>query len=45
MLAGGLLGAAAGCVEARATALSDFHKKWEGEPLVLLKWISLQVGA
>ncbi len=45
VLAGGLLGASSGCVEARATALSDFHKKWEGESLVLLKWISLQVGA
>ncbi|KAL4441019.1 hypothetical protein ABPG77_010450 [Micractinium sp. CCAP 211/92] len=43
--AGGLLGASSGCVEARATALSDFHKKWEGEPLVLLKWISLQASS
>lgn len=43
MAAGGLVGATPGCVEARASALSDFHKKWEGEPLVLLKWIALQV--
>lgn len=43
--AGGLVGATPGCVEARASALSDFHKKWEGEPLVLLKWIALQAGS
>lgn len=42
---GGLLGAAPCCVEARATALSEFYSKWEKEPLVLLKWVALQAGS
>ena len=27
----------------RETALKEFYDAWKGEPLVLLKWISIQV--
>lgn len=27
----------------RGTALEEFYTKWENEPLVVLKWLSLQV--
>lgn len=37
------MGAAPGCVEARQAALTGFYQKWEQEPLVLLKWLALQV--
>lgn len=43
--AGGQLGASPGCVAARSTALQGFFDKWQSEPLVLLKWFALQVGA
>ena len=43
-VAGGQLHATPGCVEARVTALGEFSSKWEKEPLVLLKWLALQVG-
>ena len=26
----------------RETALKEFYEAWKGEPLVLLKWISIQ---
>eukprot|EP00983_Pelagomonas_calceolata_P070788 1150931-Pelagomonas_calceolata.AAC.2 len=29
--------------EARNTALSEFFEKWKSEPLVILKWLGLQV--
>lgn len=31
--------------EARATALAEFYKKWQKEPLVILKWVAIQVRA
>lgn len=43
--AGGQLGASPSCVAARSTALQGFFNKWQSEPLVLLKWFALQVGA
>ena len=42
--AGGMVGAAPGCVAARAQGLQSFYAKWQEEPLVLLKWFALQVG-
>ena len=30
--------------EARQTALAEFYNKWQKEPLVILKWITIQVG-
>lgn len=41
--AGGQLGASPGCVAARKAALEGFFDKWQSEPLVLLKWFTLQV--
>lgn len=29
----------------RDTALAEFYKKWEKEPLVILKWVALQAGS
>ena len=40
---GGQLGASPGCVAARKAALEGFFDKWQSEPLVLLKWFTLQV--
>jgi hypothetical protein len=31
--------------EARLTALKEFYDKWQKEPLVILKWLSIQVGS
>jgi hypothetical protein len=28
----------------RETALAEFYERWKGEPLVVLKWLGLQVG-
>lgn len=28
---------------ARDTALAEFYEKWKSEPLVILKWLGLQV--
>lgn len=30
--------------EARETGLAEFFEKWKHEPLVILKWITIQVG-
>ncbi|KAI7843850.1 hypothetical protein COHA_002401 [Chlorella ohadii] len=43
--AGGQLGASPGCVAARKAALEGFFDKWQSEPLVLLKWFTLQAGS
>lgn len=40
-LPSGCYGSAGG--EARKAALEEFYNKWKGEPLVILKWVTVQV--
>jgi aminopeptidase N len=30
--------------EERKTAIQEFYEQWKDEPLVVLKWLTLQVG-